>query len=135
MSKIRQQRTAEQIQIILSDLFLRGLNDPRLHGITVTEVSIDRELEHAGIYINALGDDERQEEVLDALVRANGYLRREIAGRTRLRSVPQLHFRWDSRLAHAQEVDEILRGLDIPPADEEDVDKTAEGADNVEEKK
>lgn len=120
MSKIRQQRTAEQIQLILSDLFLRGLNDPRLHGITVTEVSIDRELEHADIYVSALGDEDRQDEIVAALGKASGYLRREIAGRTRLRSVPQLHFRWDPRLAHAQEVDEILRGLDIPPADEED---------------
>lgn len=120
MSKIRQQRTAEQIQLILSDLFLRGLNDPRLHGITVTEVSIDRELEHADIYVSALGDEDRQDETMVALNKATGYLRREIAGRTRLRSVPQLHFRWDPRLAHAQEVDEILRGLDIPPADEED---------------
>ena len=55
-----------------------------------------------------------------ALNKANGYMRREIANRTRLRSVPQLHFRWDPRLAHAQEIDEILQGLDIPPADEED---------------
>ena len=120
MSKIRQQRTAEQIQLILSDLFLRGLNDPRLHGITVTEVSIDRELEHADIYVSALGDEDRQDETMAALSKASGYLRREIAGRTRLRSVPQLHFRWDPRLAHAQEVDEILSNLHIPPADEDD---------------
>lgn len=120
MSKIRQQRTAEQIQLILSDLFLRGLNDPRLHGITVTEVAIDRELEHADIYVSALGDEDRQDEAMDALGKASGYLRREIAGRTRLRSVPQLHFRWDPRLAHAQEVDDILNNLYIPPTDEND---------------
>ena len=63
----------------------------------------------------------RQDETMAALSKANGYMRREIANRTRLRSVPQLHFRWDPRLAHAQEVDEILsRGYDIPPADEDD---------------
>lgn len=120
MSKIRQQRTAEQIQMILSDLFLRDLNDPRLHGVTVTEVSIDRELEHADIYVNAMGDDSRQDEIMGALEKASGYMRHEIAGRTRLRSVPQLHFRWDPRLAHAQEIDDILNNLDIPPADEAD---------------
>lgn len=120
MSKIRQQRTAEQIQMILSDLFLRGLNDPRLHGVTITEVTIDRELEHADIYVNAMGDDSRQDEIMGALGKASGYMRREIASRTRLRSVPQLHFRWDPRLAHAQEIDDILNNLDIPPADEAD---------------
>ena len=120
MSKIRQQRTAEQIQMILSELFLRDMNDPRLHGVTVTEVTIDRELEHADIYVNAMGDDSRQDEIIGALGKASGYMRREIAGRTRLRSVPQLHFRWDPRLAHAQEIDDILNNLDIPPADEAD---------------
>ena len=120
MSKIRQQRTAEQIQMILSELFLRDLNDPRLHGVTVTEVTIDRELEHADIYVNAMGDDSRQDEIMNALGKASGYMRREIAGRTRLRSVPQLHFRWDPRLAHAQEIDDILNNLDIPPTDEAD---------------
>jgi ribosome-binding factor A len=120
MSKIRQQRTADQIQLILSDLFLRELNDPRLHGVTVTEVTIDRELEHADIYINAMGDDSRQDEIMNALDKASGYIRREIATRTRLRSVPQLHFRWDPRLAHAQEIDDILNNLDIPPAAEAD---------------
>ena len=57
MSKIRQQRTAEQLRMVFSDLFLRELSDPRLHGLTVTDVKIDRELEHADIYVSALGDE------------------------------------------------------------------------------
>ncbi len=119
MSKIRQQRTAEQIRYIFSELFLRDLSDPRLGGVTITEVTIDRELEHADIYVNALGDDGRQDEVIQALTGATGYLRRELSGRTRLRKAPQLHFHWDPRLAYAQEVDEILNSLDIPPAEDE----------------
>lgn len=118
MSKIRQQRTAEQIQMILSDLFLRELNDPRLHGVTITEVTIDRELEHADVYVNALGDESREQEVMAALNKAVGFFRHELANRTRLRSVPQIHFRWDPRLAHAQQIDDILNQLDIPPADD-----------------
>ncbi|MCA9958757.1 MAG: hypothetical protein KC443_06980, partial [Anaerolineales bacterium] len=34
MSKIRQQRTAEQIQLLLSELIQRDIQDPRLLGIT-----------------------------------------------------------------------------------------------------
>ncbi|NKQ35495.1 MAG: 30S ribosome-binding factor RbfA [Chloroflexi bacterium] len=119
MSKIRQQRTAEQIRYIFSELFRRELSDPRLGGVTITEVTIDRELEHADIYVNALGDDGRQDEVIQALTGATGYLRRELSHRTRLRKAPQLHFHWDPRLAYAQEVDEILNSLDIPPAEDE----------------
>jgi hypothetical protein len=35
-----------------------------------------------------------------------------------LRTVPELHFHWDPTLAYAEEVDQILAGLDIPPEDE-----------------
>ena len=120
MSKIRQQRTADQILRELSNMFLRDISDPRLHAVTVTNVSIDRELEHANIFINALGDDSREREVMEALQRATGFLRRELAGRIRMRSVPHLHFHWDPTLAHAEQVDEILNNLIIPPPESEE---------------
>ena len=119
MSKIRQQRTAEQLRIIFSELFLRELSDPRLHGLTVTDVKIDRELEHADIYVSALGDESREDEVMGALGAAEGFLRRELASRIRLRKVPQLHFHWDPTLAHMQEVESILDNLEIPPAEDD----------------
>jgi ribosome-binding factor A len=117
MSKIRQQRTAEQIQQILSDLFLRELQDPRLHEVTITEVTVDRELEHADVFVNALGDELRQSEVMTALEKATGFLRHELVTRMRLRKAPHLHFHWDPRQAHFQEVEDILNKLVIPPPD------------------
>ena len=62
MSKVRQERTAEQIQQLLSEIFLREISDPRLAGVTIIEVEIDRELQYATVYINALGEELRQEE-------------------------------------------------------------------------
>lgn len=119
MSKIRQQRTAEQIKIILSQLVLRDIRDPRLQDLTITEVKIDRELLYADIYVNALGDDEREAEVMTALKGATGYFRRELAGRLTLRTVPYLHFHWDPSLAHAERINQLLDSLDIPAADRE----------------
>jgi ribosome-binding factor A len=114
MSKVRQERTAEQIQLILSELFLREVADPRLSGVTITEVNIDRELQHANIYVNALGDEAREEEIMDGLQSASGFLRSQIAQRLPLRSAPFIHFHWDPRLRYADEVDELLDKLNIP---------------------
>ena len=119
MSKIRQQRTAEQIRIILSELVLRHMRDPRLQDLTITDVTIDRELQYADIYVNALGDDAREEEVMAALKGAKGYFRRELAGRLDLRTVPQLHFHWDPTFAHAEHIGQLLDSLDIPTESEE----------------
>ena len=122
MSKIRQQRTAEQIQEILSELFLREMQDPRLFGLTITAVTIDRELQSADVYINALSDETREKEVMLALNKATGFLRRELANRMRLRTVPQLHFHWDPTLANAEEVFGILDNLEIPPPSDDDIE-------------
>lgn len=116
MSKIRQERTAEQIQVILSELFLREVSDPRLAGVTVTEVLIDRELLHANIYVNAMGDDSREKEVMEGLESASGFLRGQVAQRLDLRSAPFIHFHWDPRLRYVDEVNQLLDSLDIQPA-------------------
>lgn len=122
MATIHQQRIAEQIRTVLSELFLREMRDPRLQGLTVTDVTVDREIQYAEIYVHALGEDERQDEVLEALERATGYLRREVAGFLRTRSVPQLRFHWDPTLEHAERINELLDRLDIPAETADTID-------------
>lgn len=113
---------SDQIRAILSTLLLREVSDPRLHGVTVTEVRLDPELMFADIYVNALGDETREAEVMDGLNRANGFLRRAVGKRVRLRNTPELHFHWDTTLERGERMNQILDSLDIPPAVEEDED-------------
>lgn len=98
---------------------MRELRDPRLTGVTITEVVVDRELQYANIYVNALGDDSRQDEVMAGLESAAGFLRREVARSLDLRSAPILRFHWDPRLKFIEEVDSLLNGLEIPPDTDE----------------
>ena len=44
-STLRQKRVADRLQVEISELFQREMNDPRLELVTVTRVNIDRELE------------------------------------------------------------------------------------------
>ena len=115
MSKIRRQRVAEQIQVIMSELFLRELSDPRLSNLTVTDVTIDRELQYADVYINSWDREIDRDEVMGALDKATGFLRHQLGQRMRLRTIPNLHFHWDTLLEHAEVVDSILDSLYIPP--------------------
>lgn len=114
MESVRQKRTAEQIRTLLSQLLLREMKDPRLSGLTVTRVLIDRELQYADVYVHALAEDERELEVMDGLQSASGYLRREVSNHLRLRHAPVLHFHWDPSLAHAEHINQLLDELDIP---------------------
>lgn len=118
MKDVRQKRVAEQIKVTLSELLLRSVKDPRLQDVTITQVLLDRELQFANIYVNALGDESREKEVLAALAKAGGFMRSEVARNLRLRTTPQLIFHWDPSLAHAEEINAILDNLDIPAADD-----------------
>lgn len=116
---IKQDRMNERMRAILSELLLREVSDPRLQGVTVTEVSLDGELMYADVYVNALGDEAREEEVMQALHHANGYLRREVGKRISTRNTPELHFHWDKTLEYGERINQILDNLDIPDDDEE----------------
>src|SRR5690606_26256607 len=75
---------------------------------------LDPELMFAKVYVNALGEEERQPEVMLALSHAKGFLRREVAKRVRLRKAPELIFKWDESLQRGERIDALLANLDIP---------------------
>src|SRR5204863_5454928 len=113
---LKQERIADRIREILSSLLLVAATDPALQNVTVTEVVLDPELEYADAYVNALGDESRQKEVMAGLKRANGFLRRELGKRIRLRRTPVLNFHWDISLSRGEEIERALDRLDVPPA-------------------
>ncbi len=110
-SEARARRVGERIQEELELLLIRNVADPRLHMVTITEVDVDRELAYATIYVTASGGEEREEEVLEGLDRAKGYLRSELATRIQLRSFPQMRFRWDVAHERGQRIEELLESI------------------------
>lgn len=110
---IKQERAAQLIMEIMSNLLMNEVTDPALDDVTVTEVKVDREIEYADIYVHSLED---RAMVMAGLDRASGFLRRELAARTRFRRTPVLHFHWDAAFEHGERIDALLDTLDIPPA-------------------
>lgn len=120
MSKIFQERIADRILKIVSGLFLREISDPRLQDLTVTKVVVDRELSHANVYVASFEGEGEKKEIMRALAKANGFVRRQLSQRLHTRTIPQLHFHWDTTLSYAMEVDELLDSLEIPPEEPDD---------------
>ncbi len=112
MMTIKQERAAQLIQEIIGNLLMLEVTDPALENVTVTEVTIDRELEYADVYVHSLDD---KDEVMAGLQRANGFLRRELAARTHFRRMPVLHFHWDVGIERSERIDELLRSLHNEP--------------------
>lgn len=121
---LRQKRVAERIRQEISELLQRELKDPRLALVSVTRVTVDRELAHADVYVSNLGDAADHQEMLAALHSAAGFIRREIGRRVKLRLTPHLVFHWDPGMENVEQVAQLLDGLKLgqTPAGEADDD-------------
>jgi ribosome-binding factor A len=109
-SAIRQKRVADRLLQEISGLLL-AMNDPRLNLVTVTVVNIDRELEHANVFVSTVGDEARRKEVMQVLNGAKGYIRREVSRRVQLRRAPELVFHWDASPEQAEHISQLLDAL------------------------
>ena len=115
---INQKRIAERLHLSIASLISNGMRDDRLNLVTVTHVNVDRELEHANVWVCApsLGED-RSEQVLSALTGAAGFVRHELASRLKLRRIPQLHFHWDFTPDKAAQIEKIIDGISVSHED------------------
>jgi ribosome-binding factor A len=118
----RTERLNQVIQIEISDLLRKHINDPRLNGlISVTGVSISKDLQNATVLISALCDNADKKEILKGFTSAAGFLRRELAHRLNIRVTPELSFEFD---------DSIERGVNLVNLiDKLATEDKAEGAD------
>lgn len=120
VSRTRAERIGDRIREVLSEMLVQEISDPRLSGISVTEVRVDRELAFASVYVSALEGSSRAKEVLAGLRHAKGYLRRELSQRIDLRTFPQLRFHWDPTYERAERIESLIASLHEEEAPDED---------------
>jgi ribosome-binding factor A len=111
-SKLRLQRINDRIRQELSEMIVKvEVRDPRLAGISITDVTVDRELAYADIYVSAVEGSSRSKEVLAGMESASGYIRRMLAERVDLRTFPRLRFHWDPTPERADRIEQLLYTL------------------------
>ena len=111
VTKTRAQRIADRIREELSQMILQEISDPRLSGVSITDVIVDRELAFADIYVSALEGESRSKEILSGMTHAQGYLRYTLSQRIELRTFPQLRFHWDPTFERAERIERIITSL------------------------
>lgn len=113
VSESRTDRIADRIKREISLLFMQEISDPRLEGVNITAVELDREISYADIYISARDGADRKKDILAALKKASGFIRSQLAvSISHLRTFPQLRFHWDPVPERIERMDEIFAELD-----------------------
>jgi ribosome-binding factor A len=125
VSTKRLTRISERIREELSAILLMESSDPRLKGVTITDVTVDRELAFAEVYVSTIEGSPRSNELITTLAHAQGFLRRELAHRMDLRVFPRLRFHWDPTLEQADKIERLIKSIHQTGAGEmKTVDKT-----------
>jgi len=107
----RIERVNQLIREEISALLQRGLKDPRIGFVTVTEVEVSKDLGQAKVYVSILGSEAEWKATLGALESASGFIHNQLRRRLRLRVIPSLFFRPDRSMAHAARIQGLLAEL------------------------
>lgn len=95
MDAIRLQRVSEQIREELTELIEYEMDDPRVEGVSITDVHVSPDGRKARVMV-ALPSTEGRDAALGALDHARAYLRTQVAQRLALHRTPDLQFEMDA---------------------------------------
>ncbi len=109
----RAERISEEIKRDLMDIIRHDVHDPRIDSlISITDVVVSGDLSYAKIYVSKIGSDTERSELIEALEKANGFIRTLLSKRLKTRSVPELSFHLDNSMIYGAKIDGILNELE-----------------------
>ena len=101
------------MQAVLADLVRRRVKNPDLTEsiFSFAAVEVSPDLSHAKVRVSVLGDDATKQRVMDALVRSEPFLHREMGHELHLRRVPRLTFILDESIEEAERLTTLMRDV------------------------
>ena len=104
----RARKMADRIKEIVARRLDKGIRDPRLGFVTITDVRVTGDLQHASVFYTVYGSDEERADSAAALKAATGMLRSEVGKNITARLTPTLEFIADAVPENAAHIDDLL---------------------------
>ena len=99
---------ADLIREVVAQRLQKGLRDPRMGYVTITDVQVTGDLQHASIFFTVLGDETERADTAAALKAATGMLRTEVGRNITARLTPSLDFVPDGIPENAAAIESLL---------------------------
>ena len=100
---------ADLIREVIAQRLQKGLRDPRMGYVTITDVQVSGDLQHATVFYTVLGSDKERSDSAAALKAATGMLRSEVGRNLSSRLTPTLEFLPDAIPENAAAIEDLLR--------------------------
>lgn len=109
---IKNTRINAEVRKEIQSILMNGLKDPRVSPMTtVTDARVTADLRYCTVYVSVYGGPEAEEQTLEGLKKASGYIRSELARTVNLRITPELRFAADRSMAYGAHIDSVLDEL------------------------
>lgn len=105
----RASKMADRIKVIVAKRLERGLRDPRLGFVTITDVKVTGDLQHASVFYTVYGTEEERAGSAAALKAATGMMRSEVGRNISARLTPSIEFIADAIPENAKLIEDLLR--------------------------
>lgn len=105
----RTRRVADLLQKTLGQMLVQEMSDERFRLVTITGVTVSKDLEHAKVFVTVLMEDAiKVKQTIEALNRAAKAMRYHLAREVDLRVMPQLKFVYDESTAHGFKISNLI---------------------------
>lgn len=118
----RTRQVGDLLREELTDIIRSEVKDPRIGFMTITRVDVSPDIRTAHAWVSVLGTEQERQDTLAALRHSAGFIRHHLKPRLRMRQVPEIDFRDDRSMEHAEEIARTLRELETPPAAPEGIE-------------
>ena len=120
----RTRRVGELLRRELADIFLKEMDGQQFRLVSITGVSLSRDLRNATIFITSLAKDDASEEV-DTLNDMKGFLRKELSRRVHLKRLPALQFKLDDSISRGMKLSSLIESVN--PKDDQNPEDDQNG--------
>ena len=105
----RSERVAQMVIRHLAVILRNDVKDPRVSALSITDVDVTKDLRQAKVFVTSLSDEQSEiDDAMQALEKANGYLRRALAGVIDLRHCPILIFAYDNSISEGARMSALI---------------------------
>ena len=108
MSSPRVRRIADRIKVVVAQMLEHRMKDPRLGFVTVTEVRVSGDTQHATVFYTVMGEQTSIDQTAAALTSATGLLRSAVGRELGMRHTPTLEFVLDAVPENARQIEDLL---------------------------
>jgi ribosome-binding factor A len=121
----RVSRVSALIKREVSQMLLSEIKDDRVGAgmVSVTDVDVSGDLQHAKIFVSIYGTEEAKTETMQGLKSSEGFVRRELGQRMRLRRTPEVVFLEDRSLERGDRMLNLLNKIEIKPESDFEIDQ------------